>query len=228
MELSKSLHCLSLMHSAESIFFDLDGVLWSSNKAHEQAYRVTCGEFGFQSVDYQYLAGKSTVAATHQIFAHNGIRKSIRYGELHGSFVARKKEVARSLLQIMSDSELQIWNGFEAFQGARFALVTGSSPESVALYLTRIGTNPFEVIIDGTFPNPKPSPEGYLKAGILLESNPDTSIIFEDSPSGLVSAATSELPFAHIYGDWHQCNINHSEKHFKGCFRSLWEVVGNC
>lgn len=81
--------------------------------------------------------------------------------------------------------------------GIKIACVTNCSKQTTMLMLRRAG---LESLMDLVITNedvscPKPDPEGYLKAMVLLGVIPDETIIFEDSSKGIQAAAKSGCSF---------------------------------
>jgi beta-phosphoglucomutase-like phosphatase (HAD superfamily) len=211
--------------SLKFILFDLDGVLWSSNAVHAEAFNKTCNQLNLQTISYAELAGQTTESAARRILKLNGLEGSLNYQQKLTSFVLQKKKNANSLLQAKSDDELRIWNDFSIFGSAVFGLITGSSFENVENYLQRIGFNPFSYISHSKTSLAKPNPDGYIKAINALKCDSNSTVVLEDSANGLAAAEAANLPFVHIYGDWGICTINHSQQNFCGCFKDLWQAT---
>ncbi len=207
------------------ILFDLDGVLWSSNAVHAEAYNRTCNQFSLHNISYAELAGQTTESAARKILKINGLESTLNYQQKLTSFVQEKKKNAQSLLQEKSNDELRIWSDFSIFGSAVFGLITGSSLENVENYLRRIGFNPFSYISHSKTSLAKPHPDGYINAVNALKCDSNSAVVLEDSTNGLAAADAANLPFVHIYGDWGNCTINHSQQNFCGCFRDLWEAT---
>jgi beta-phosphoglucomutase len=208
------------MFDWEVVLFDLDGVLWNSNNIHRSSYERVCEIFEMSCPDYTELAGLSTYAGVKYIATRNNSNLSREKIEL---FVNLKRRFASELLIESTGAELTLWDNFEIFDNCQLALITGAGQNTVEIYLSKLGFNPFGLILTGDDFEPKPSPAGYLKAIQHFKKNKDTSLIFEDSLHGIQSAENAEVSYVHIYHSWGKCELPHLKSRNKGCFRDIKE-----
>ena len=75
-------------------------------------------------------------------------------------------------------------------EGFKIACVTNSIRETAHLMLKRSGVVDYMdcIVTNEDINNPKPHPEGYIKAMVILNSPPEMAVIVEDSPKGIQAA----------------------------------------
>jgi beta-phosphoglucomutase len=80
--------------------------------------------------------------------------------------------------------------------------VTNSITETATLMLDKTGQLPYMhfLITNEMVNNPKPHPEGYIRAMIKLGIMPDECIIVEDSDKGLAAARATGAHVCHVSG----------------------------
>ena len=76
-----------------------------------------------------------------------------------------------------------------------FAVVSGSSRESVVCSLTTLGLlNKFPVIVAAEdYKNPKPAPDAFLMAAEKLGMEPKDCLVFEDTALGIKAATAAGM-----------------------------------
>ena len=211
---------LELIKNANACLFDLDGVLWSSSKAHETSFVRTLEHF---NVDYNFeyckFAGSSTQSTFTQILNQSGV-SGLNLFDL----VLLKKQLFMEQISngnvVLSD----LTKIKKIFPSKKFGLVTGASKESVDKFL-ELSKNliSWDVIVDSSLDGPsKPSPSPYLHAINKLKLSAKQCIIFEDSNNGLLSAESSGAKVIHVFGEWgEECVINHNFESMIGCISSI-------
>lgn len=162
-----------------AVLFDSDGVLIDSHGVVETAWRQLCAEF---ELDADRLVGEQA-----------GLRAEDTLGRfLDGERASRA--VAR-----LEELELELAGQVEAMPGALgligemgsfpFAIVTsGSRRLATARWRTAGIAIPRVTVTADDVVRGKPDPAPYLAAAHLLDVDPGTCVVFEDSPSGGASA----------------------------------------
>lgn len=173
-----------------AVLVDLDGTLFDTVTVNAASYRRALEEVGFTITDEHYarccngknyrdflppLLGEDPDPALVER-VHD--RKKELYSACLGA--ARKNEALFALLAAMRPT-------------AHLGLVTTGSRQNATEILDYFGCRDwFEVILTSEdVVRNKPDPEGYLKAMALLGAAPETTMIFEDSSTGLAAARAS-------------------------------------
>lgn len=173
----------------EAIFFDMDGLLVNTEPYWLETERELMAEFGFQwQVENQlfclggpmekvgrYMSELSNAQESPEWFANELIdRMAVKFQE-----ISLMPGIAE-LLKEIADRHLPA------------ALVSASPRRLVNAVLDSIPTHPFALSISADdVTRGKPHPDPYLKAGRLLTVQIENSLIFEDSPTGVMAARTS-------------------------------------
>lgn len=169
--------------------FDFDGLLVDTEELHHQAYKLLCQRRGYTLPwDMDRYVQIAHADAT-------GIRKNIlalfpqMLDESWDLLYAEKKKIYESLLE---NGNLKLMPGVElllrklAQQDKKRCVVTNSTlvqTESIKSQIPSLNTIP-RWFTRESYGNPKPAPDGYLKALQELKSEGDRVIGFEDSMRG--------------------------------------------
>ncbi len=92
----------------------------------------------------------------------------------------------------------------EVFGEIPFAVVSGSSRESVTRSLSTLGLlDKFEVLICAEdYKHPKPAPEAFLLAAERLQVNPARCLVFEDTEIGIQAAIAAGMQWVKVLQPW--------------------------
>lgn len=208
-------------HEPTGLLFDLDGVLWDTSPVHDRAFRAVCDEEGLAPVDYGRLAGRPTTAAWELILTENG-----RAGEDDGiaALTARKQALARAWIR--DDPPLSPEIGLVAAvaeAAVPIGLVTGSSPGTVAIFLSASGL-PFGAVVTAeSVASGKPGPEPYLFAAAALDLAPANCWVLEDSRQGLESGIAAGARTVHLAASGPGCAEPHAGA--AGCVGTIDEFL---
>lgn len=170
-----------------AVLVDLDGTLFDTVTVNAASYRRALEEVGFTITDEHYARccnGKNYRDFLPPLLGENPDpalveRVHDRKKELYSACLgaARKNEALFALLAALRPT-------------ARLGLVTTGSRQNATEILDYFGCRDwFEVILTSEdVEHNKPDPEGYLRAMELLGATPQTTMIFEDSSTGLAAA----------------------------------------
>lgn len=178
----------------KSAIFDLDGVLIKTKDIHYESLNDALRE-----VSEDYVISKSDHLSTYDglntkdklnlISERKGLSKL-----LHDKIWKRKQEITKDRLKTLNNNEnLFDAISFLAYNNIKIACCSNSIRESILICLDRLGILDF---FDTIYSNEdvsmsKPYPEIYWRAMIDLGSMPEETIIFEDSPIGILAAKRS-------------------------------------
>lgn len=176
------------------IIFDLDGVLIDSKEIHFNALNLALDEFGSDLIitrDEQdnIFEGLTTKAKLNILTKIKDLPES-----LHEDIWRLKQEYSATMFTSVSpDKELINLFKFIRSNGIKVAVASNSIRKTLDGCLNSLG---LIELIDYSLSNedvslPKPSPEIYNKVISYFETNTDNTVIFEDSPIGLVAAQAS-------------------------------------
>lgn len=176
----------------KAIVFDMDGILFDTERVSDQAWRQAAEEMQFAEIDAAIedcrgLNRADTRAFFEAHFPH------VNYPVFH----KRNHEIMAELLAdgmpIKTGAiELLQWLQDEKW---RVALATSTGRESTMHHLESAQmTQYFDQIITGEqVQHGKPDPEIYAKACAAIGACPATTYAVEDSPNGIRSAAAAGL-----------------------------------
>ena len=176
----------------KAIVFDMDGILFDTERVGDQAWRQAAEEMQFAEIDAAIedcrgLNRADTRAFFEAHFPH------VNYPVFH----KRNHEIMAELLAdgmpIKTGAiELLQWLQDEKW---RVALATSTGRESIMHHLESAQmTQYFDQIITGEqVQHGKPDPEIYAKACAAIGACPATTYAVEDSPNGIRSAAAAGL-----------------------------------
>ena len=179
---------MSPLAGARAVVFDLDGVLWHSQRAHHAAYAKVLEGLGLPVPSYAELAGRKTREVFEHLVQEHGLSGgAARAAEL----TAAKQAEAQRLLREsppLADGCGELLRAL----APRFllGLASSASPASVALFFEASGTRAlFGAVVTGDdVTQAKPAPEAYQKALALLGVAPADAVVVEDAPSGIEAA----------------------------------------
>lgn len=176
-----------------AVIFDMDGVLFSSGRSHEQAFAETLEEAGFGPYSYADVAGMRTDEALKKLYEERG-RILSEEGLAH--LVARKQGKARALLAAAGS----LMNGADELlndlaKEYRLALASSASKPTVDIFLSKLSRpEVFEFCLDGsTVKRAKPAPDIYTEATRRLALEPNQCLVIEDAVSGVLAARAAGI-----------------------------------
>jgi beta-phosphoglucomutase family hydrolase len=178
--------------------FDCDGTIADSMPLHYIAWKKALGEWGcaFDEELFYSWGGKPVEVIIATLNERNSLSMPIE------AVALRKESLYYELLPQLKPIA-EVLEHIEAEYGRiPFAVVSGSSRESVVSSLTTLGLlDKFDTIVAAEdYQNPKPAPDAFLKAAEKLGVAPKDCLVFEDTALGIQAAtaagmATVMVPF---------------------------------
>lgn len=173
----------------KAVLFDMDGILFDTERLYMEADRAAGAELGFEVPDalLHQLCGVNMTRTKETVIAHFGPNfdydsyltraKEIMKGYVDGGRVAKKPGVDETL-------------AFLRENGIPKAIASSANGKSVRRMLEVTGlTAEFPVIVSGDMvPNSKPAPDIFLAAAAALEVDPAACAAVEDSHHGIRAA----------------------------------------
>lgn len=184
----------------EAVIFDLDGVIVDTAKYHYLAWKRLADEKGipFTEKDNERLKGVSRMASLEILLSLGNVDLS---EEEKAVLANRKNTWYVEMIDRLTKAELL--PGAEALlkrlktDGVKIALGSASKNAERILARLEIGDY-FDARIDGTkVSKAKPDPEVFLLAAKNVGAAPETCLVFEDAPAGIVAAKRAGM---HVVG----------------------------
>jgi beta-phosphoglucomutase family hydrolase len=176
-----------------ALIFDMDGVMVDSNPVHREAWVAFNRRYGLETTPamLERMYGKRNDEIIRDYFGDG----------LGPEEVAARSRAKEELYREMAGSRIEqmLVPGLRAFldryRAAPMAVASNAEPENVAFVLDRAGLKPyFRAVVDGRQAiHPKPHPDIYLRAAVLLEVAPANCIVIEDSPTGVAAAKAAGM-----------------------------------
>ena len=184
---------MTLPRPVAAVVFDMDGLLFDTEKLYGQAILIAASELGVEmSMDVFH-----TFVGTP--WAHNRRQMLEAYGE---AYPAEELRVAwmRHFKLLAADS-LELKPGVGALldlldeRGLPRAIATSSSRGTVEHHLGAHGLRDrfHHVVASGDYANSKPAPDPFLKAAERLGVDPRHCLALEDSLNGVRSASSAGM-----------------------------------
>lgn len=183
---------MELLKQFDLICFDFDGLLVDTEKLHYKAYSNMLKNRGYELTatfnDFASIAHRSATGLREMIYAkYPGLMKDqpewkILYGEKTSAYL---EQLEQGNLELLPGVD-QLLKHVEQL-GTKRCVVTNSTREQIELIKSRVPqlsaiTN---WVTREDYENPKPAPDGYLKA-IELYAKPEDRIVgFEDAMRGI-------------------------------------------
>jgi beta-phosphoglucomutase family hydrolase len=176
-----------------ALIFDMDGVIVDSNPMHRETWVAFNRRYGLETTEemQQRMYGKRNDEIVRDFYG-DGIS-----AEEVGARGRAKERLYREMMA--GRTEEMLVPGLRAFLERHGDLPMGvgsnAEPENVAYVLDEAGLRPyFRAVVDGhQVRHPKPHPEVYLRVAELLETEPASCIVFEDSHSGAAAAVAAGM-----------------------------------
>ena len=189
--------------SIEAIIFDMDGVMFDTERLYEEAFAMIAKKWGYEAeVTEEFIKsfkGKKKEAIK---ILYKKLLDKVAIERTGKEFDADEhiRQVLDYLDQYIENNGMPIKNGLvELLQYAKnnnlkVAIGTSEKFERVQFYLDKanIDKNIFDAIVCGDMvQNGKPAPDIYLEACKSISVKPENSIICEDAPNGIIAAYRS-------------------------------------
>lgn len=172
-----------------AVLFDMDGVLIDAQQIHRAAFREVLSQRGIRltAAKERTLEGLPTRVKLERLGVEPDLAKAM---------LAEKQRITHAAARVyLRDAERVALLAALRARGVWTGVVTNSIRSTTEAFLDRAGflagTGFADCIVTNEDADPKPSPDGYLRAMKNLAVEPSETVIFEDSPVGLVAARAS-------------------------------------
>jgi beta-phosphoglucomutase len=173
------------------VLFDLDGVLVDACDWHYEALNRALREVADYEIsrhDHETRFNGLPTRVKLQTLVAQGLIKEHQVKSISDL----KQELTTQVIEdlcVIDDSKVQLMERL-LDEGYKLGCVTNSIRKTAKLMLERCGVLEYIdcFISNEDITHPKPHPEGYINAMIMLNCIPSNTIIVEDSPKGLQAA----------------------------------------
>ena len=176
----------------ETIIFDLDGVLLSTDRFHYLAWKALADklEIPFTERDNEKLRGVSRMESLELVLANKPELCLTDAEKL--AYAEEKNRQYREYLHTLTPADVTdgVRATLAALRKRGYRLAVGSSSKNAGFILERVElTDAFDAVADGThIRRSKPDPEVFLKAAEFMGADPLRCAVVEDAEAGLIAA----------------------------------------
>ncbi|KHD76709.1 HAD family hydrolase [Actinoplanes utahensis] len=184
----------------KAYLFDCDGTITDSMPAHHRAWLAALGEWGGDFPEDLFYAwgGRTVVDVITDLNTRQGLTMPV------AEVAARREELFQEMLGSISPVPGVLEHIEASYGRIPFAVVSGSTRESVTASLTAVGLlDRFEALVCAEdYTRPKPDPEGYLLGARLLGVDPRDCLVFEDTDLGVAAAEAAGMRYSRVPAPW--------------------------
>ncbi len=180
----------------KAVVFDMDGVIFDSEKLYRKHWMITGSEYGIPE-DLMHELCNLMAGSTKE---RNEKMMKARFGEDFDYMTFRSKTMTRMDQDILENGVELKPGVVELFDylkehGIKIGLATSTQQERAERNLTNAGIIAYfdDIVYGGVVANGKPAPDIYLKACENLRVNPEDAVGIEDSINGVKSSAAAGL-----------------------------------
>jgi beta-phosphoglucomutase len=202
----------------KGLIFDLDGVIADTANLHYKAWCKIGEQWGFNLSLAQNEELKGVSRKDSILKIANWAGKSFTNEELD-AFAFEKNKNYLSYCQTLGTKDILpgVYDFINASMNKGLKLAVGSASKNAKIILQKLGLlDLFSIIVDGNMvQNSKPDPEVFIKGAEILELEPKSCVVFEDSQAG-IQAAISAGMFSVGVGQEDLESCNYRIKNFEG------------
>jgi beta-phosphoglucomutase len=202
----------------KGLIFDLDGVIADTAHLHYRAWCKIGEQWGFNLSLAQNEELKGVSRKDSILKIANWAGKSFTNEELD-AFAFEKNKNYLSYCQTLGTKDILpgVYDFINDSMNKGLKLAVGSASKNAKIILQKLGIlDLFSIIVDGNMvQNSKPDPEVFIKGAEILELEPKSCVVFEDSQAG-IQAAISAGMFSVGVGQEDLESCNYRIKNFEG------------
>lgn len=180
--------------------FDCDGTIADSMPVHYLAWQQALKEWGAVLPEDLFYAwgGRPVVDIIADLNERQGLAMPVEV------VAARREVLFQELLPTISAVPGVLQHIDEAYRRIPFAVVSGSTRESVTASLRTLGLlEKFDVLVcAGDYARAKPDPAAFLLAAELLRVAPRSCLVFEDTDLGIQAADSAGMASVRVPPPW--------------------------
>ncbi|MFA7108490.1 MAG: beta-phosphoglucomutase [Sphaerochaetaceae bacterium] len=175
----------------DTVIFDLDGVICSTDLYHTRAWSALCEKKGYDFPEevQNRLKGISRKASYQKILDYNGVKETSKQILISTDW---KNNYYKKLLSKMNKNSLEkkVKDTLLELKEKKYLLAVASSSRNAEFILEQIGLKGFfdTVVTGNMITQTKPNPEIFLKAAAILGKESKYCLVVEDAESGVEAA----------------------------------------
>lgn len=184
-----------------TIIFDLDGVITSTDEYHYLAWGEIAKELGIpfdRKINEQFRGVSRDDCVTILLKKYNGDVNQ----DFKNEVATKKNEIYKEYLKKITPESVgdDVKNALSELKKRGYKLAIGSSSKNTPLILKQIGyDNFFDAISDGNqIKNSKPHPEVFLLAAQKLNKQPSECLVVGDAEADIQAAIAGGMKSAAI------------------------------
>lgn len=180
-----------LPRPVKAVVFDMDGLLFDSERLHARAALAAAQEIGCPLEMDVFVKLLGTTEARRILIEHYGA--DYPFDELRAAWGRRVKQLFEAELELKA-GVLELLDELDRHDLPR-AIATSSSHATVEGHLAAHGLLQrfHSIIAFGDYANSKPAPDPFLEAAERLRVDPSHCLALEDSHSGIRAAAAAGM-----------------------------------
>ncbi len=176
----------------KAILFDFDGVLVQSMEDHFQGWRKALEKFGIEMnpEELYVMEGQGVKAVAHEL-----TRKYNLPIESTSELIKDKQDYYNKIKKIRFYPNLLEVLNWATEKNLKMGVVTGGTRDRVNETIQNFGLDSFfgAIVTSDDVSETKPSPQPYLLAASLLDTDPKECIVIENAPLGIQSGKSAGM-----------------------------------
>lgn len=192
-----------------AVIFDMDGVLVDSMVYHFISWYEALRPYGVRVSCFEVYSreGECWDKSLRELFVKSGVKADKKL--LKRAFARKNKLFGKYFKRFIFSGAKEILADLKK-KGYLLGLVTGTPAAEVKRILPEDIRGLFDCVVAGDqVKKGKPSPEPYLRASAALKTAPDSCLVVENAPLGIISAKkagmsccalTTSLPGEYLKG----------------------------
>lgn len=180
----------------KAVVFDMDGVIFDSEKLYRKHWMITGNEYNIPEITMKELCNRIAGATKehNEKLMKSYFGQNFDYNTFRGKTMERMDEDIRRNGLDLKPGVKELF-GFLKESGIKMGLATSTIQQRAERNLKNAGIlEEFDrIVYGGTVPNGKPAPDIYLRACEELGVEPHEAMGVEDSINGVKSASAAGL-----------------------------------
>jgi beta-phosphoglucomutase-like phosphatase (HAD superfamily) len=184
---------MSLPRAPAAVVFDMDGLLFDTERLYQEALHIAAAEAGHEVVPdfFNRTLGLPWPECRLLLLSHFG--ETFAVDDFQAAWIRHFWVIAETRLTLKT-GVLELLDTLDQLRLPR-AIATSSSRQTVERHLIASNlTSRFDAIVGrGDYEAGKPAPDPFLKAAELLRVEPHRCLALEDSHNGIRSASSAGM-----------------------------------